>query len=1073
MRNRRRTLTLILALAMLNTCSSQALAETITPNTVHIFGAGDLLRLSQKCTFDKWSSGKTVILENDIDLEGSGFLPIPIFSGVFDGKGHTIRGFQFEGAGSHLGFFRYVAAGAVIKNLHVQGKVTPTGDQLDIGGLAGHNKGLIQDCSFSGYVNGKGNVGGVVGYNAPSGRIVACSSFGTVFGRQAAGGIVGTNEGTVSRSTNHGGVNTVVKDQGFDLLGDLSFDGSNPLRSFADAIDIGGVAGVNSGVVEEAENKGVVGYPRVGYNVGGIAGRQSGYIVGCSNRGSVYGRKDVGGIAGQMEPHVVVSADSTDLQVLQHELSVLQSLIDELLEDVGVSSDEIEGKVSSVGRDLDLARAYAESLIDQTEDLLNKDIEEINRVSAVADVVMDKLAPVVDELADMVEILHGALPALQACMYHLSEATGKMPHLSQHFINLSEAAGAVMDDLQDVIGVLEQGFRDLADALGLLYEGEVGEALEVLRRGAERLQGLGETMEKIAGGMRDVYDHTIALVDLVGQLGDDVSKALLNMRHALGIIERATEGLPGLLRDVSGIVGYLSEQPPLQFQTTDDSYKETKEALYRAVDAVSDSVSGLLETVKGRGDVLLAGVGKVTDQLFLVLDLAIGIIDGATSGTVDLDRLYQDVSSVDTERKRDGKVSGCVNSGTVQGDINVGGVTGAMALELLKDAEDDVSLEGRPLLRLVFRTTCIVSGCRNEGEVEGKKNCTGGIAGNAELGLLKDCLGLGVVKSAGDYVGGIAGKAQGAIHSSYAKCTLSGGNYVGGIAGYAREVVSCRSIVRIDQGDACQGAVVGYADEGSTVKNNYFVSESLAGVDGISYGGRAEPLSYERFLALKGLPDAFKEFYLWFLVDGVIVKTQPLQYGEIVLDEHAPAIPRKPGFYARWDGWESLVGQPTEADKKVRAVYYPFEGVIESDEKREGPLALLLVEGSFTGEDRLRLARLDEDDGVFQKRLLEKWCVHMPDDGVSEHTFRFVPPKANAPALYVLEGEKWVKADIRWDGRYMVFRASGNPVTFALVRGSLVPQILKAGWWFVLCAAILVYLGRRRRMETPTEQAKP
>ena len=121
----------------------------------------------------------------------------------------------------------------------------------------------------------------------------------------------------------------------------------------------------------------------------------------------------------------------------------------------------------------------------------------------------------------------------------------------------------------------------------------------------------------------------------------------------------------------------------------------------------------------------------------------------------------------------------------------------------------------------------------------------------------------------------------------------------------------------------------------------------------------------------------------------------------------------------------------------------------------------------------MRLARLDEDDGVFQKRLLEKWCVHMPDDGVSEHTFRFVPPKANAPALYVLEGEKWVKADIRWDGRYMVFRASGNPVTFALVRGSLVPQILKAGWWFVLCAAILVYLGRRRRMETPTEQAKP
>ena len=49
---------------------------------------------------------------------------------------------------------------------------------------------------------------------------------------------------------------------------------------------------------------GAVGYAHVGYNIGGIVGRQSGYLSSCTNSGTILGRKDVGGIAGQLEPEV-------------------------------------------------------------------------------------------------------------------------------------------------------------------------------------------------------------------------------------------------------------------------------------------------------------------------------------------------------------------------------------------------------------------------------------------------------------------------------------------------------------------------------------------------------------------------------------------------------------------------------------------------------------------------------------------------------------------------------------------------------------------------------------------------
>ena len=50
---------------------------------IHIKSAEDLRSLAHSCTLDSWSRGKTVVLDNDIELTDDDTLPIPTFGGTF------------------------------------------------------------------------------------------------------------------------------------------------------------------------------------------------------------------------------------------------------------------------------------------------------------------------------------------------------------------------------------------------------------------------------------------------------------------------------------------------------------------------------------------------------------------------------------------------------------------------------------------------------------------------------------------------------------------------------------------------------------------------------------------------------------------------------------------------------------------------------------------------------------------------------------------------------------------------------------------------------------------------------
>ncbi len=129
------------------------------------------------------------------------------YAGTFDGAGFTITGLK----GSN-GLFNALAADGVVKNLNVNGTISGSGN---IGGIAGSNYGLIENCSMSGSVSNSVtySTGGIAG-RCPNGSagIKNCANFATVATTSNSsstvnvGGIVGYTYSPVLNCYNTGSI---------------------------------------------------------------------------------------------------------------------------------------------------------------------------------------------------------------------------------------------------------------------------------------------------------------------------------------------------------------------------------------------------------------------------------------------------------------------------------------------------------------------------------------------------------------------------------------------------------------------------------------------------------------------------------------------------------------------------------------------------------------------------------------------------------------------------------------------------------------------------------------------------
>ena len=188
-----RRLTAALLAAVLTLSIALPVFASDDSDTIYINSVSDLLSLAKSCAYDQWSVGKTVVLQQDLSLEGMFWAPIPSFSGQFKGNGHTISDLTVSGEYSPAGLFGIVEEKGSIESLSVRGVVSVS-DTKDTttGGIVGINHGTLISCQFTGVVTGDSEVGGIVGRT--DGLVSGCVNQGRVLGRKDVGGIAGQAE---------------------------------------------------------------------------------------------------------------------------------------------------------------------------------------------------------------------------------------------------------------------------------------------------------------------------------------------------------------------------------------------------------------------------------------------------------------------------------------------------------------------------------------------------------------------------------------------------------------------------------------------------------------------------------------------------------------------------------------------------------------------------------------------------------------------------------------------------------------------------------------------------------------
>lgn len=1077
-------------------------AEISADQIIYINNADDLLEFVDNCSFDIWSQGKTVMLENDISLEDMEVLPVPTFGGTFDGQGHTISGLTIETGLSRTGFFSVVQEGAVVRNLNVAGTWLEESNDC-VGGIAGVNYGVIEDCTFSGIIKGSANVGGIAGENGMTGKIRDCAADGSIAGKSRTGGIVGNNLGLVSSSESRCGVNVESVDPGvnlekmdIELNEDLLTIGNLDIINIA--TDTGGIAGYSSGMIMNCVNMGTVGYPQIGYNVGGIAGRNSGYLTACDNHGEIFGRKDVGGITGQAEPFIELTVSEELFQDFHDELDVLSKMVDEAVSEAQTSSRQVSETLNNMGKSIDSAADTAKTLTDSLQDFAKDTVDEINRG---ADIVSDVVSMLEDSLYFTDKIFESVTDGLE-------ELEDAMDNFSDASDLGADAVAQVKKTVNDVVQAGEN-VKNMADqvrsSIAALKESVLqmdwtaaGESLEMFRAS---VFGLGNAVTALGAEMSDLQD-VLSVLQKLEPAAREQSGGFSDLSDAMDWFADASDDMTDLFSDLYDIIEYLDDTEPLKI-SSDDDMKDQTDQLYEQMKEAGDYAEYLESQVSDLTDDLADRIRGINSQLTKTFDTLTDTLYQADDDT----ELFSDTSQEDIDRVMDGKIRGCDNYGAVSGSTGVGGVAGTMSIEYELDPEDDLFSEHSLLRRREYELKAILQNCINEGAVTARGDCVGSICGDMRLGLIIGCEGYGDIESEnGDYVGGIVGRAQGTVRESCAKCMLGGRKNIGGIVGSAAPqgmnsdgglVTGCYSLAQITDYEKHGGAIAG--EEGGTFENNYFVAENLAGIDRISVAGEAEPISYEEMIAVPEVPNQFRWFYLRFYAEDYMLKSMLFDYGTTFDGSVYPEVPEKDGYYYAWDRTEL---KNLCFDTDVTAEYIPYLWSLASEQRREDGRSVIFAEGQFENDAKaevtaVAMASIEtsstegaaagvmtaaatpwESSNVLEKReIMEIWDVVVPEDGSETRNVRYLPPeeffaaggsvdgKIKKLEVYQKEGGQWKLLETSAMGSYAVAEMNGNCGELAFV-------MVTVRWWIAVVAGVLalaaagtamVYWWKRKR----------
>lgn len=930
----------------------------------------ELREFAANCSKDDWSRDKMVVLTDNISISEEEEICIPVFSGYFDGAGHHISNVKITSAGSDKGLFRYVQEGGIVKGLTVEGRIAPDGTADQVGGIAGVNYGLIENCSFTGTVTGDTNVGGIAGTNADTGEIRRCKNAGVILGNHSAGGIAGSNDGILNNCGNTGKINTYSTDVAYDL-DDFSVENLEKLNSTSNVAahtDTGGIAGISGGKIYFCVNTGEIGYAHVGYNIGGIVGRlHQGYIQNCTNNGHVSGRKDVGGMVGQMEPFLEIQYLSDKLQELDREADKFIDLLDETYDDISKTSKDATQIAKQITNNLKGANSAGKELSTAAVDLWYIYNQELGGVS-------DDLRKLNDDLSD-VSGNNGTQPDPNDPPREVEGTTG------------SETGSVTVDSPWDDIS----GNNPWDDISGNNPWNDIS----------------GNDSWPDISGNDDWESYRAALK----KFGESAAGHLDTMTDA-------TQSKESIIRSNLELLNQYLED-------ASDELENLADLLEKSSDTTGEHMDALTEQAR----VLRKLTSEIRDDLFRYEGISIEDTSDepatdadVTPGDLGNGQVIADEALYDTSSFQKGKITLCLNHGTVEADTNVGGIVGQIATEYDFDPEEDISLSGAESFDVEQTVKAVVRDSRNLGTVTGKKDGVGGIAGKAEYGAIISCESYADIESTGgSEVGGIAGSADYAIRSCYSMGTISGKNYVGGIAGKGCDIFYSYACNTISATGEAGGAIAGSLQDDGTMYANYYVDGGIDGVDGIGYENGATPISYDEMSSMENIPDAFTYFKVTFMADGKEVGSVNCTYGSRLTEDQLPAVPEKDGYYGTWP---EIGEEGIRSNTVLEAEYKEWIASVASEETVEGGKALLMAAGNFYPDANVSVS---EEDGVYTYR------VDNPGEDTQTDTLyqgdvvlRVYCEDGDNSHILVEKNGSFEKTDSRTIGSYIEFTAAAE-----------------------------------------------
>ncbi|MCM1262762.1 MAG: hypothetical protein NC313_08570 [Butyrivibrio sp.] len=917
---------------------------------------------------------------------------------------------------------------------------------IDSGGIAGLSTGIIQSCVNNGTVGYEHvgyNIGGIVGRQ--SGYVYGCENSGTVYGRKDVGGIAGQTEPYIA----------------IDLTQDIAYQLSENIDKLHD---------ITSRMIEDAGSESDI-----------ISGRLSIIQAFADNA-----LDDMSFLSDE----TIVWADNMTGSV-NDAINRIDYIIDESAKENGMADETAEaaGNIKNAASELDDTVATLDVYQYMTpEEKANyddakqkmKDGEKVY-TEAYSDAVKAHKNMYIDELRGQGDYTGGE-PNEDDLRPVIGGEVQKEWSYSSNFEDYLEVEDWVHYDADTdtagsfpALGTKREELdnnllSDVADKMSDNASDIDDESYDYADK--KYRESCGDSYSG-HGYSQDMKDYLNTMSEIVMRHQDDMTEAASKeLEQAVGYAKDAAQNLENAGNEAKSIVKNLEDMPDINMPQFGNDYRSKMSSLNLNLQGLSENMGYLNSEMSSTNDVLLDDMAQLNDQFSVIMRLYTDALDGVLE--MDYSNIYEDNSREDAETSTEATVAGCKNSGTVEGDINVSGIAGTMAIEYDFDLESDVTGIEDAKLNSTFLTKCVLRSNVNTGRITAQKSCVGGISGLQEMGTILWCENYGkIISSSGNYAGGIAGQSRSHIMRSFAKCSLEGEEYVAGIAGSGYSISNCYTMVRIKKAAAFSGAIAGEIDESGNVENNFFVSDEIAGIDRISYSGKAEPVSYAQLMEMEieNLPDKFRTMRIVFYADDEEISSVECSYGGAVSSVMYPNIPVKEGFYADWDIKEL---NHVVQDEDVTVEYVRYLTTIASKQTRGNSQSVFLVDGKFEKDAQLEIKEIDVNELETGEDVpvdaVEGWNINFTDDGNNEHQIRYQAPRGQTEGVnvYVKRDGEWIKEDTELMGIYHLFTVAGTEAEIAAcvhekTIADYLVYIIPAAAVVIVAAIIIVSRKKRKR----------